>query len=226
MIWGYLGAVALLTPGFVYAYKQRWVKRFLILVGILIKDDPFGKHARVKKMLAELRVESRADRAHVVQYHNGDYYDNQSSIKKFTYCYEDLKNGISSTVSSYQNCLVSSYIDGLELLMNEDKPVNKLRFDDLDSCLYKSKMIDDGVHLHVGVPLRGKIKGELKIIGFILLSYNSDRVSQRCSFDALAVEGHHVDNDTHEYVQRTCDGTCVDCRFQRYIPLMEVELAK
>ena len=233
LIWGYIGAIALLAPGIIYALKHHWPTRFLRWIKWW--DDPgqFEKHSKIKQMLTELRVETRADRAHVVQFHNGDYYDNHSSIKKFTYCYEALKNGVSSqgeeylatVVNHYKDCLVSSYIDGLEILMNEEKAVNKLRYDDLPSCLYKSRMIDDGIHMHVGVPLHGMVDGIRRIIGFILLSYNTDRAMSMCAFDALTFEGHFEDTDTHELAPRECTGICEDCRFQRYIPLFERVLA-
>lgn len=226
LVWGYIGAVAVLAGFFTYAIRHHWGCRILTWIRVLKRHSSMEKHVKVKKMLAELRVETRADRAHIVQFHNGDYYDNQSSIKRFTYCYEDYKNGVSGTISQYQGCLVSGYVDGLEVLCDDDNPVNKLRFDALDSCLYKSRMIDDGVHLHVGVPLHGPVKGIRRIIGFILLSYNSDRAATRCSFDALLREGHDLDTDTQIMSSRECTGKCPDCRFQRYVPMMERELAK
>lgn len=232
LIWGYAGAIGVLFGFIVYGLKKEWPQRisakvhvFLVTVGLVKKPlDPINAHMRVKRMLIELRVETRADRAHVVQFHNGDYYDNNSSIKRFTYCYEDLKNGVSSIAEKYQRRLVSGYIEGLEKLVDENNVVNKLSYADLESCLYKGKMLEDGVHTQIGIPLRSKFNGIPRIIGYILLSYNSDRDNQRCAFDALVEEGHFINTDTDRIENRECNGSCPDCRFQRYIPQFEESL--
>ena len=193
-----------------------------------INTTPVGmqRDSRIHDMLIELRTETRADRVQIFQFHNGEFYDTNISMKRFSCSHEVLKEGVASSAGSYQNCLVSGYIDGLRVFIESDKPVTKLLFSELENGLYKSTMIDNGVHMHMGIPLKGLVKGELKITGILLLSYNDERDKMQCSFDALIDEGHTVDTDTCELKRRECDGVCSDCRFSKYTTRLETELMK
>jgi len=234
LIWGYIGALGVLAGFFAYAWKKQWPQRvwglwirFLIKIKVIKPPpDPTDAHMRIKKMLIELRTKTNADRAHVVQFHNGDYYDNNSSIKRFTYCYEDMKDGISSIQEKYQRRLVSGYIEGLDVLVNGDNTVNKLRASDMESCLYKGKMLEDGIIAQIGIPLRHKFSGIPRIIGYILLSYNKDRVPEKCAFNGLMKEGHFINSDTDSIVERQCSASCKDCSFHTYIPQFEHALSE
>jgi len=194
-----------------------------------VDSSPTGmnRDGRIHDMLVELRTETRADRVQIFQFHNGDHYDNSVSIRRFSCCYEVVKDlGVASALGLYQNCLVSGYIDGLRVFVESNIPVTKLLYSDLSNGLYKSTMIDTGVYMHIGIPLKGMVKGELKITGLLLISYNDERAITRCSFDALIDEGHTLDTDTREINQRECDGLCPDCRYTKYITRLETELAK
>ena len=232
LIWGYVGALGVLSGFFVYGWKKHWPNmiwglwiKFLVVIHVIEPpENPMSPHMRIKKMLIELRTETKADRAHVVQFHNGEYYDNNSSIKRFTYCYEDLKDGVSSNQEKYQRRLVSGYAEGLSKLVDGDDPVNKLTVNELDSCLYKGKMLEDGTIAQIGVPLKSKFSGIPRIVGYILLSYNTNRDKERCAFNNLVEEGHFLDNDTDALRERSCHAKCKNCNFQRYIPQFEQAL--
>jgi len=190
--------------------------------------NPIGmeRDSRIHDMLVELRTETRADRVQILQFHNGEFYDTNISIKRFSCSHEVIKQGVASSFDSYQGCLLSGYIDGLRVFIESGSPVTKLLYSDLENGLYKSTMINNGVHLHVGIPLKGLVKGEQRIMGILLLSYNDERAVTQCSFDALIDEGVIVDNETCEIAQRVCDGTCDDCRFSKYTTRLETELIK
>ena len=217
------GAVA----GMWYVIKQR---------NASIKKDydkldkaPTGlsRDGRIHDMLVELRTETRADRVQIFQFHNGDHYDNNVSIRRFSCCYEVVKDmGVASSLEIYQNCLLSAYVDGLRVFVESDTPATKLTYSQLSNGLYKSTMINTGVKMQIGITLKGNVKGEQKITGLLLLSYNEERELDRCSFDALVNEGHLINTDTDIWVQRVCDGSCDDCRFSKYTTRIETELAK
>ena len=207
-----------------YIHKKR------IFTNKNMKNDkaPKGmnRDSRIHDMLVELRTETRADRVQIFQFHNGEFYDNSISIRRFSCCYEVLKEGIASSFDMYQNCLISGYVDGLRVFVESDTPVTKLIYSQLKNGLYKSTLIDSGVHMQIGIPLKGKVDGEIKITGLLLISYNEERDMDRCSFDALVNEGHIIDTRTDTLVQRECKGNCPDCRYTKYITRLETELAK
>lgn len=224
----YLGGV---VYGFYYMHKHSMYRRFFEwLKALVMKTKPEGpigwpRDVRIDNILAELRVETRADRAHIFQFHNGDYYDNNSPIRRFSCCWEKLKVGVGSAWDQYQGNLVSGFLEGLKIIIEGNDLVTKMNYKDLPNCLYQSYMVTSGAIVHIGTPLFGTVKGIHRTIGFILLTYNDDRPVKECSFSALHDEGGIIDTDTHEWEPRSCEGTCSDCRFNMYKMRLEAELA-
>jgi len=190
------------------------------------QPEGVARDIRIHNMLVELRTETRADRVQVFQFHNGDYYDNARSIRRFSCSFEILKDGVSSTFEQFQGCLMSGYIDGLRIFLESERPVAKLHYSDLDNGLYKSGMIESGVHCQMGIVLKGVVKGTQRITGLLIITYNEERSASKCAFNALVDEGFQVMIASNTLMPRRCDGTCNDCRYNRYVPRLESELAK
>jgi len=213
-----------LVAGVWYVVRRRIIER-RNKRGIVKSPNGLTRDCRIHDMLVELKTETRADRIQIFQFHNGDHYDNRSSIRRFSCCYEVLKDGASSSFDTYQNCLVSGFVDGLRLLIESNIAVVKLSYKDLDNGLYKSTMIDTGVHTHIGISLKGIVAGEKRVTGLLLLSYNEEREQTACCFGSLVEEGHMFNTNTDVLERRECTGTCEDCRFNKYITRLETELA-
>jgi hypothetical protein len=216
--------------GFYYSHKHDFMGRSVRWLKSWFPQPPRGpiglpKDVRIDDILAELRVETRADRAHIFMFHNGDYYDNASPIRRFSCIHEKLKVGVESSYDQYQGNLVSGFIDGLRVLMESPRATVRLSQDDLENCLYKSYMVTSAARVHICVKLMGMVKGVNRVIGFILLSYTSTRPADKCAFSALHIEGGFVDSKTQEWAPRDCEGVCDDCRFNLYKTRLEVELA-
>ena len=75
-----------------------------------------GVHSRVHEFLTELRVKLSADRAVIIQFHNGGSFLDGSSMKKFSSTHESCSVGVSETANMRSGLLASNYIDMLEHL--------------------------------------------------------------------------------------------------------------
>lgn len=216
--------------GIYFCVVKAFPKRFYNWVVGKIREvkpkmpEDLDKDIALDDILSELRVEARADRAHIFQFHNGDHYDNKAPIRRFSATHEKLKVGVKSACDIYQGKLVSGFLDGLRLILESDKPVSKVSFDELPNGLYKTYMTKTGAHLHVGVPLTGMVKGVPRIVGFILITYNDPTPKTQCTFCALHQEGGLVNSDTSTWEPRVCEGTCPDCRLGMYRTRVEAAL--
>ena len=104
---------------------------FAIVIGIIrwvpkvkkaITHDPFIKiHSEVHELLTELRVLTDAARAQVVQFHNGEYFMDGISMRKFSLTHESVEKGVESDGQRIQGYLCSMFLP-LLLLINENNP--------------------------------------------------------------------------------------------------------
>ena len=172
---------------------------------------------KVKELLIEIRTETRADRAQVHLFHNGEHFTvNNASIQRFTCYSEALSPGVAPSANNYNRKLISSYIDGIQKIIDAGGKIVKFHNSDIPDCLYKAEMMNTGTSWHLGVALRWKSQ----IIGYLLLHYNrEDWDPAVCAFEALRDEGNIIEND--KVSLKVCNGDCLDCRFRYYIPRLE-----
>jgi hypothetical protein len=105
------GAVAALV---VYAVKKGWqmwtskkerkIKEEKEMIPRLVKRD-----IGVYRDLTELLVQMKADRAFIMQFHNGMYYANKGSQMKMSCTHEIVREGISREQEDMQDMLLSKF---------------------------------------------------------------------------------------------------------------------
>ena len=84
-----------------------------------IKEEEISK--KVQKQLKEIRDEVDADRAWIIEFHNGSgELDSLDSLKKLSMVYESVSPGISMESENFENLLISFFIETIKELI-EDK---------------------------------------------------------------------------------------------------------
>ena len=78
-------------------------------------------HGEIHEVLTELRVLTDSARAQVIQFHNGEYFMDGVSMRKFSITHESLEKGIESDANRIKGVLCSMFIPLLNLVL-EDSP--------------------------------------------------------------------------------------------------------
>ena len=104
---------------------------FAVLVGAIkgikkikkeITSDNFITiHGEIHELLTELRVITDAARTQVIQFHNGEYFMDGISMRKFSLTHESVEKGIESDGERVQGFLCSMFLP-LLLILIEDNP--------------------------------------------------------------------------------------------------------
>jgi len=85
------------------------------------RDNFITIHSEIHELLTELRVLTDAARAQVIQFHNGEYFMDGISMRKFSLTHESVEKGIESDGERLQGYLCSMFLP-LLLLINENNP--------------------------------------------------------------------------------------------------------
>lgn len=85
------------------------------------KDNFINVHSEIHEILTELRVLTDAARSQVIQFHNGEYFMDGISMRKFSLTHESVEKGIESDGQRLQGYLCSMFLP-LLLLINENNP--------------------------------------------------------------------------------------------------------
>jgi hypothetical protein len=75
---------------------------------------------RIQDMLAELRIQTKSDRAYVFQFHNGSLFSTKNQMWKLSNTHESVNVGIRPCIGELQNILSSSISDIILPLWQED----------------------------------------------------------------------------------------------------------
>lgn len=89
-------------------------------------------HSEIHESLTELRIVVDAARTQVVQLHNGEYFMDGVSMRKFSITHESLVRGIDSCVNRMQGVLCSLFVPLLNLVL-ENKATIQYVSDQKDS---------------------------------------------------------------------------------------------
>ncbi len=81
------------------------------------------QHTRIHEFLTEIRVKLGAERAAVLQFHNGGNFLDGSSMKKFSLTHESCVVGVSESMGSRQNLQVTAFMEMLEILSRDQASV-------------------------------------------------------------------------------------------------------
>jgi hypothetical protein len=84
-------------------------------------NESLKENTIVSEKLEKIRKEHNADRAWIMQFHNGgNFYPSGKSIQKFSMCYESVDRGINSIQSSFQNIPISLFSKSINHLLEND----------------------------------------------------------------------------------------------------------
>jgi len=128
-------------------------------------------HSEIHELLTELRLTTDCARTQVLQFHNGDYFMDGISMRKFSITHESLERGVDSCVSRMNSVLCSLYVPLLNLVL-EDK--SKMYYtSDLKESYFKQFFESRNVEAFSVLPL--KVKNNLT--GFLMIQWcNSKKV--------------------------------------------------
>jgi len=84
-------------------------------------SESLKENTVISEKLEKIREEYSADRAWIVQFHNGgNFYPTGKSIQKFSMCYESVDKGIDSIQSNFQNIPISLFSKSINQLLEND----------------------------------------------------------------------------------------------------------
>jgi len=136
-------------------------------------DNFITVHGEIHEVLTELRVLTDAARAQVIQFHNGEYFMDGVSMRKFSLTHESLEKGIESDANRIKSVLCSMFIPLLHLVL-EDNP--KIHYTvDLKNSYLKQYLESRSVEAFSVLP----IKIQNQTTGFIMVQWCSSLKAER-----------------------------------------------
>lgn len=140
------------------------IKKYKELFGV---DNFITVHSEIHELLTELRVLTDAARTQVIQFHNGEYFMDGISMRKFSLTHESVEKGIESDGERMQGLLCSMFLP-LLLLVVENSP--KIHFTvDLKDSHVKQYLESRNVEAFSVLPLQK----QNQMTGFVIVQWCS-----------------------------------------------------
>ena len=134
-----------------------------------LKSDNFiAIHTEIHELLTELRINSKAMRVSILQFHNGDYFMDGISMRKFSITHESSHKGYISQSLKFKNVLCTLFTSLLTKVIENKAIVHHV--DALPECYARHFFQDENISHYSCLPLRNKNTN----IGFILLQWHFD----------------------------------------------------
>ena len=155
-----------------------------------LKSDNFIQiHSDINERLSELRIQSNAMRASIMQFHNGEYYMDGISMRKFSVSHESSYKGYYPQVLKFKNSLCSLFTVLLEKMMENKSTIHSV--ETLSDHGHTKHFFEDEYISHFSIlPLKNKGI----IVGFILVQWHKDyapSVDQAKQFIVLFEDIHN-----------------------------------
>lgn len=141
---------------------------------IMWKEPPcspkfVNTHTKIHEYLTELRVFNDSARTQIIQFHNGGYFLDGSSIKRFSLTHESCRSGVSETRSDRQDIMLTMFSEMLEIITaNHASPILT---SDLPDCHYKRHLETNNVIMFAIIPIRNA--NGITIIGALSVEWCS-----------------------------------------------------
>lgn len=150
-----------------YKYWQKYKVEFG-------KNDNFIMvHSEIHEVLTELRVLTDAARSQIIQFHNGEYFMDGVSMRKFSLTHESLEKGIDSDANRIKGLLCSMFIPLLNLVLADDSKIHYTV--DLKNSYLKQYLESRNVEAFAVLPIR--IMNQLT--GFLMVQWCSSLKAER-----------------------------------------------
>lgn len=130
----------------------------------------------VKDSLESLRVQWVADRASIIQFHNGGFFSNGESMQKFTITHEEISPGVNPLCNVLKNIPLTSALWIGDII--NGGVIAKVN--DMQDVISRTFFDEFGIKSIIGCPL----KRNDKVIGMVLLQW----VNNAGTFDNESVK--------------------------------------
>lgn len=128
-------------------------------------------HSEIHELLTELRIVTDSARTQVIQLHNGDYFMDGVSMRKFSVTHESLERGIDSCANRMNSVLCSLFIPLLTLVLEDSAKIHYVT--DQKDSYFKQFFESRNIEAFSVLPL--KVKNQ--ITGFLLVQWcNSNKI--------------------------------------------------
>lgn len=195
MVSNILGMVAIGILSFLYACLQKSFREwFMNKVSTIFKEKFDGNEVNdefvaIRDKLILLRDYTDADRIHISQFHNGNFFTTSKPIWKLSRIYEVCDVGVSYTSKDYQNVMAVTILDILSGLFSKnplaervtnnkclekndvcERPLGVYKYivDDIRDSHIKFQLKEQGVKWFLQSPL---LDGEKNVIGVINIEF-------------------------------------------------------
>ena len=132
------------------------------------KDNFIEIHTEIHELLTELRVVTKAMRASIIQFHNGEYTMDGISMRKFSVTHESTHKGYTSQVMKLKGNLCSMYIPLLTKIVENRSTVHYTSV--LPESYVRGFFEDENVSQYACLPLKNKGAN----VGFVLVQWHDD----------------------------------------------------
>jgi hypothetical protein len=172
----------------IFAVVISSIKGMKSLKKIISNDNFMVVHSEIHELLTELRVLTDSARAQVIQFHNGEYFMDGISMRKFSLTHESVQKGIESDGERIQGYLCSIFLP-LLLLVNDNEP--KIHYTcDLKESYVKQYFESKNVEAFLVLP----IKINNQTTGFCMVQWCSGNKAEAIDSIYCAHEMRKVTN--------------------------------
>ena len=161
---------AAIVAAFIFATYKSW-KRYSKEFGS--NDNFIILHSEIHEQLTELRVLTDAARTQIIQFHNGEYFMDGVSMRKFSVTHESLEKGIDSDANRIKGLLCSMFIPLLNCIVADNSKIHYTV--DLNNSYLKQYLESRNVEAFSVLP----IKLLNQITGFIMVQWCSSLKAER-----------------------------------------------
>jgi len=170
-----------ITIAIIFAVAIGLIKGIKKYKDVFTTDNFITVHSGIHELLTELRVLTDSARAQVIQFHNGEYFMDGISMRKFSLTHESVEKGIESDGERMQGLLCSMFLP-LLLLVVEDE--SKIHFTvDLKDSHVKQYLESRNVEAFSVLPLRK----QNQMTGFTIIQWCSGNKAE--SLDSVYCAG-------------------------------------
>lgn len=158
--WAVYTAIAI---GVVIGFMKSWTKLKLQFK----HDNFFVVHSEIHELLTELRILTDSARTQIIQFHNGEYFMDGISMRKFSITHESLTRGIGSCVGQMTGSLCSLFVPLLSLVLDNSAVITYTT--DLKDSYFKQFFESRNIEAFIVLPVTVKNQ----VTGFVLVQWCS-----------------------------------------------------
>lgn len=125
-------------------------------------------HTEIHELLTELRLSGKSMRATILQFHNGEYFMDGISMRKFSITHESSHKGYISQTLKFKNVLCSLFIPLLNRVIDNKAIIYQVQ--GMQDSYAKHFFEDENVSHYACLPLKSKNV----TVGFVLMQWHFD----------------------------------------------------